>query len=467
MNFFRVLSLLFGLLCAFLQSIAIGANDASNSFASAVGSKSLPMIIALICGSILEFLGAVLFGKNVANKVANGLIQPALWKGEDDLLIAAMIIVMITTIIWLISATAFKFPVSGTHASIGAILGITLFHTPKEFDVVEILQISISWVVSPFISGILSIIVYILTRTLILRSKRSLERTSLSLHIYYGIVACLCVGFVVFGIKGLPYKPPIWLSLFLICLAFTCTSAFILLVGRWLLMMWIDWKNKGVYDDLHLSLEKSKGLIQTIRLLYERVKEVVERVIGPVEAPKELKYPCEEFDDDTEAAFKPLLTIISFMGALAHGANDVANSVAPVGVIIGTLYGKSPDGEFEIRTIVLVLGGVGIAVGLLFCGWRVIRSVGTEITRLTPARGACIEIGAVTVLLVSSVFGIPLSSTQCKVGSLTAVGLVDNFRNLNYKIFMGIAASWLVTVPFNIAVSYALFGICDALFFRL
>ncbi len=105
----------------------------------------------------------------------------------------------------------------------------------------------------------------------------------------------------------------------------------------------------------------------------------------------------------------------------------------------------------------LAYGGIGIVVGLFVFGRRVIETIGTNLTEITPSRGFSIEIGSALTVLIASVAKIPVSTTHCKVGSVMSVGYASNNGYVSWIIFAGIVFSWVVTIPISGLLSAALY----------
>jgi PiT family inorganic phosphate transporter len=134
--------------------------------------------------------------------------------------------------------------------------------------------------------------------------------------------------------------------------------------------------------------------------------------------------------------------------AFAHGSNDVANAIGPLAAVHSIV---SNGGEFvpkaKLAWWVLPLGGLGIVAGLAIFGRRVIETVGKGITHLTPSRGFAAELAAATTVVVSSGFGLPISTTQTLVGAVLGVGLARGIAALNLGVVRTIFVSWVVTLP--------------------
>jgi phosphate/sulfate permease len=105
----------------------------------------------------------------------------------------------------------------------------------------------------------------------------------------------------------------------------------------------------------------------------------------------------------------------------------------------------------------LAFGGAGIVFGLATYGWRVIDTIGTKITQLTPTRGFAAEFGAASTILVASKLGMPISTTHAIVGAVLGVGLARGLSALNFRMIQGIFLSWIITIPAAAAMSVFLF----------
>jgi len=96
---------------------------------------------------------------------------------------------------------------------------------------------------------------------------------------------------------------------------------------------------------------------------------------------------------------------------------------------------------------ILALGGVGIVVGLATMGYRVMRTIGSQITSLTPSRGYCATLAAAATVVLASKTGLPVSTTHIAVGAVMGVGLTSGVGALDLRVIRDIVMSWLITLP--------------------
>ncbi|VVC92511.1 sodium-dependent phosphate transporter 1-B [Leptidea sinapis] len=155
---------------------------------------------------------------------------------------------------------------------------------------------------------------------------------------------------------------------------------------------------------------------------------------------------CAPPPPDTLRLFSFLQVLTATFGAFAHGGNDVSNAIGPL-VALWLLYSEgSAHARAETPLAILVFGGVGIALGLWLWGRRVIRTVGEDLTSITPDTGFTIELGAALTVLIASKAGLPISTTHCKVGSVVCVGYSSQ-KGVDWSLFRNIIFAWVVTVP--------------------
>ena len=110
-----------------------------------------------------------------------------------------------------------------------------------------------------------------------------------------------------------------------------------------------------------------------------------------------------------EKVFVPMMVFTACAMAFAHGSNDVANGIGPLAAVISLVNsGGEVTQKAGLPLWVLVLGGIGIVIGLATWGYRVMQTIGTKITQLTPSRGYCATLAAATTVVLASKTGLPV-----------------------------------------------------------
>jgi PiT family inorganic phosphate transporter len=157
--------------------------------------------------------------------------------------------------------------------------------------------------------------------------------------------------------------------------------------------------------------------------------------------------PLSEQLEQVEKVYVPLVIISSCAVAFAHGANDVANSVGPLAAVANILKTGTVEMKVPVPLWILMLGGGGIVVGLGTYGYRVMTTVGTKITEITPTRGVAADIAATATVLVCTRMKLPVSTTHTLVGAIMGIGLARGLAGIDSRIAKKIFKSWLITVP--------------------
>jgi len=204
--------------------------------------------------------------------------------------------------------------------------------------------------------------------------------------------------------------------------------------------------------NLRLDLPFSQALLVSV------IAGVIAGIIG-----KRLTSPIVETGDQekdlksVEWVFGFLQIITACYMAFAHGANDVANAIGPLTAIYGIAQNGSVVTKVPVPLWMLFLGGIGIVVGLATYGLKVIKTIGGNITEVTPSRGFSAEFGTATVVLICSKMGLPISTTHTLVGAVIGVGFARGMSALNLKIIRSIFYSWVITIPFTALLSMGCF----------
>ncbi|GIT60685.1 MAG: hypothetical protein Ct9H300mP20_05120 [Gammaproteobacteria bacterium] len=149
-----------------------------------------------------------------------------------------------------------------------------------------------------------------------------------------------------------------------------------------------------------------------------------------------------------ERVFAVLMVFTACAMAFAHGSNDVANAVGPLAAVANIVQsGGEIAAKSSMPWWILLLGGSGIVAGLIMLGYRVIETVGRNITELTPSRGFAAELAAATTVVLASGTGLPISTTHTLVGAVLGVGLARGISAVNARVVGKIILSWIITLP--------------------
>ena len=413
--------LLLAMACVFgfFMAWGVGANDVANAMGTSVGAGAITIKQAIVIAMIFEFTGAWLAGGEVTSTIRSSIIdiEAAGFEDRPELLVFGMLSSLLAAGIWLLVASKYGWPVSTTHSIIGAIVGFAVVGISSDSVMWgQVLEIVASWVVSPVFSGTISFFLVLSVQKLVLDTDDPLKNAQRYVPYYIFLV-----GFVIAMVtlvKGLSH----------VGLEVTFNQATILALAFGLVTVVI-----GTFMLRRLNLTFSDD--------HEEQMRSVERVFGV------------------------LMIFTACSMAFAHGSNDVANAIGPLAAINSVI---SNNGIFEAESAlpmwILLLGGFGIVTGLAMWGHRVIKTIGKNITELTPSRGFAAEIAAATTVVIASGTGIPVSTTHTLVGAVLGVGLARGIGALNLSVIGRIFLSWVVTLPAGATLSIFFFFILRAIF---
>ena len=166
-----------------------------------------------------------------------------------------------------------------------------------------------------------------------------------------------------------------------------------------------------------------------------------------------------------EKVFAVLMIVTACGMAFAHGSNDVANAIGPLAAIVSVIQSGGEIGaSASVDPRILLVGAIGIVIGLIVLGSRVMATIGQKITHLTPSRGFAAELAAASTVIIASGAGLPISTTQTLVGAVLGVGMARGIAALNLGVVRNIFVSWVVTLPAGAILSIIFFYIFKAIF---
>ena len=412
-NIFIILAILFGTFMAW----GIGANDVANAMGTSVGSGAVTIKQAIIIAVIFEFTGAILAGGEVTATIRKGILDAALFTNEPHLLVYGMLASLLAAGGWLLIASSFGWPVSTTHSIVGAIVGFGAVGVGVDavaWD--KVINIVLSWIASPVLAGVISFILFRSLQNLIIDTKDPFDNAKKYVPYYMFLVGFVVSLVTIF--KGLKH----------VGLTFSTSTSYLLAFGFGLLVAIIG---TMFIRNIHLDPDENIDFHFTS----------MERVFGV------------------------LMIITAAAMAFAHGSNDVANAIGPLAAIYGVVESGGLIGsKTSLPLWILLVGGSGIAVGLITYGHRVIATIGTGITQLTPSRGFAATLAAAATVVIASGTGIPVSTTQVLVGAVLGVGLARGMAALDTRVINKIFLSWIVTLPAGALMSIIFFFILKSIF---
>ncbi|MDP3814501.1 inorganic phosphate transporter [Pseudomonas sp.] len=409
--------LLLACLFGFFMAWGVGANDVANAMGTSVGSKALTIKQAICIAMVFEFCGAYLAGGEVTETIKNGIVDASVI--TPDLMVLGMMSALLAAGTWLLIATSRGWPVSTTHSIVGAVIGFAAVGV--SVDAVQwsaVGPIVASWVVTPVLSGLVAFGLFMSVQKLIINTDNPFLNAKRFVPLYM-----FATGFMV--------------------AIMTLTKGL---------------KHIGLELNSNQSLLLAAGVGALVMLLGIAL---LSRIKVDEEADKDFHYAS------VEKVFAVLMVFTACSMAFAHGANDVANAVGPLAAIVGVIQSGGDltiGAKSAVPGWVLLLGAVGIVIGLATYGYKVIATIGREITELTPSRGFAAELATATTVVGASAIGLPVSTTHTLVGAVLGIGIARGIGALNLGVIGSIFMSWIITLPAGAGLSILFFFILRGIF---
>ena len=404
------LILIIAAFAGFFMAFGIGANDVANAMGTSVGSKAITFKQAVIIAAIFEFLGAYLAGGEVTSTIRKGIVDPNLYADNNNIFIIGMLSALMAAGTWLYIASRKGWPVSTTHSIVGAIVGFVVISLG--FEAVswsKVGTIACSWVISPITAGTMSFLIFLSAKKLIL-DRPNPEQAAISLIPFYSFFVAVIIGLVT-ARKGLK----------------------------------------------HVGLPLSDSEVLMVTIGFGVIVSIITAILLNLNAKKIKEY-------GVESAFAILMIVTASAMAFAHGSNDVANAIGPVSAIISVASEGSIGSKASVNSWVLLLGGIGIVFGLAMLGGKVIKTVGTKITTLTPSLGFSAEMAAASTVVAATYLGFPISTTHTLVGAVIGVGLAKGVSHIDLNSIGRIVLSWLITIPIGASLTILFYVILRIIF---
>jgi len=158
-----------------------------------------------------------------------------------------------------------------------------------------------------------------------------------------------------------------------------------------------------------------------------------------------------------DKVFRILQIVSASLFSLSHGLNDAQKTM---GIIMAALIlGKYYPSTAEIPTWVVVSAGAAISLGTLSGGWRIVKTMGSRLTKLRPVGGFCAESGGAIAVITASVFGIPVSTTHTITGAIVGVGSTKRLSAVRWGVAGRIVWAWVLTIPMAALMAALAYGI--------
>ena len=473
-----------GSVVGMVMAYGIGSNDAANSWGTSVGSGAISLRWGCFVGGIMEWAGAVAVGYGVAKTIkgtakigsptcfACGMCNSAM-----SLYAIAMFSALLAAAIFLLLASTTWMPVSTTHAIIGGAVGATWAATAWrclnwKLDG-GLGGIVLSWVASPLLSGLIGSLAYFTTYYTIIKPKlggNPRRNAMIGIPVLYGMQAYVMLFLIL--MKAPATKKRFTMNEFAI---YAIPAGVVLLVAGAIynhfyvkprlpsnrkpdiegekpkeIEMPKAAEGEGALDEdvksPDLDVTSPGSIMSSIQ---DKGKEAYD-AMADVNMKKSDEVYTEE-EQDALYYFKALLVFVAALESFAHGSNDTGNATGAVSAIIQTFQeGTDACKKPETPVWIMAIAGFFVFLGVNTFGYRVIKTVGTNIVDINFHRGWCVEFASTFTVIIATTISMPVSTTHCQVGGVVAVGLsAFGPKKVAWGLFGRIFATWVLTLPFS------------------
>jgi PiT family inorganic phosphate transporter len=162
-----------------------------------------------------------------------------------------------------------------------------------------------------------------------------------------------------------------------------------------------------------------------------------------------------------DRAFRVLQFVSASLYSLGHGANDAQKTM---GIIAVLLFSQGYLGsQFYVPFWVVITCQAMMGLGTLMGGWRIVKTMGSRITRLTPMQGFCAETGGAATLFAATALGVPVSTTHTITGAIVGVGAARRVSAVRWNIASSIVVAWIITIPASAFIAALAYGVVAVL----
>ena len=400
------------------MALNIGANDVANNMGPAVGAEALTMGGAIAIAAVFETAGALLAGGDVVATISGGIVAPESL-ADRATFIWAMMAALLSAALWINLATWLGAPVSTTHSVVGGVMGAGIAAAGMAaVNWTMMGQIAASWVISPVLGGAIAAFFLAFIKDRIEYADDKIAAARRWVPILTAIMAGAFAAYL--SLKGL---------------------------------------KKIIHVNMGTALLIGLGVAVVTQII---TKPIIHRQSEGLENRKK----------SLKKLFGIPLVASAALLSFAHGANDVANAVGPLAAIVHAVQDFDAAGKVQIPLWVMIVGAAGLSFGLMLFGPKLIRMVGSQITKLNPMRAYCVALSAALTVIVASGLGLPVSSTHIAVGAIFGVGFYREWhaerrarelgilkgkpvapeersrrKLVRRSQFMTSIAAWVITVP--------------------
>eukprot|EP00899_Mesostigma_viride_P014179 jgi/Mesvir1/22762/Mv14157-RA.7 len=452
------------------------------------------------CGiaAIAEFVGSVALGQEVTDTLKGKVLSATVFNNQVDTMMLAFVCALVGSSIFVNWATLQGMPVSTTHSIVGAIIGVGISFRGKDGInwgnwEVGVYSILVGWAVSPAIAGGCAACLYLITKYTVLHPRwfgtDTYKKARIAMPFYVFGAVMIIAFFMVY--KGLGKFSPKIRDHFdyndgpIVGIA-AAIAAFFALITQFIVLPLMKRRFDKLPDkpsdvpivaseevaikvpagdasetasEASVTASQHQSKFHPLQQSYRKVKMALlsgmqhdtVSVSADVKHLATMHQIVQRYDNKTELVFSWIQVLTCTFAALSHGANDVANAVGPLAGIfeVWDHGGSKPPKKGAVKKWILAYGGFFIVVGLATRGWYIMAALGNNMTPITPSRGFAMELGAVTAVLIATIRGLPVSTTQCITGGVLAVGLCNgNLAAVNWRMIAWTVFSWILTLPF-------------------
>jgi len=471
---------------AMFMAFGIGANDAANSWATSVGSHAISIQKAVILCGVFEWLGATCLGSGVSSTIQKGVSDvddPDCWacgycNAQTSVYMAGMMGALIGASIFLLLASLTSIPVSTTHAIVGGVVGMTMTGVGGSCLNWEIDGglggIVLSWVISPVLSGVIAVIGFAFSRRFVINAQNPRFRALVLMPVLYFLSTFTIVFVTTLKAKAIKKKLDLNTKLIVSFVIAVCVALFANFVVKPEVKKSFPSESENIQKLCAEETAKAKGVaggdveLQTTTAVDSGIIDLTDDATKADDSTKAsicntdkivvtadfADFPLEASKNvdqlDAIWVFRNLLVFNACLESFAHGSNDTANATGAFSAVYQIYTAGDDCQKSDSEVWIMAVAGLFVALGVATLGYRVIRTIGSELTMIDFHKGFYIEFASTIATVVATLQELPVSTTHCQVGAVFAVGLyckITNTGEVNARLLTLIFAGWVITLP--------------------